>query len=632
MNRDDASKKGGSYDPQLVQFLLSEDFSRLKRLNLAFKALVFQRYQLILAFNDFEERLVQGLLKGKGLEETLAQLQGQGEELLLLLNDLAPGRFLWLLALFRHMAQALREEASWGPSPVPIPLREIDLSRVSEVGLQAARLGEVRNLLKMPVPEAWVFPSWPNELEIQTLFSASQKIGLLWSPFKDWPFRPPRLEALPDERQILGAFQAQIRAQANLWKDSALSPSLDGALLVYALPELKKRGLLCPACPVLGEGPVFLLWENQRYQRYLLEEVPLSFTLSSLILRYAETISAHFQGPYVIEWGLTKDETILILDLFPYSHKDALTWTSPVQARKRHALPAASTVDFLARSAPERLKIWQKIVPFTMTLPESEDLAVVSKPSDFNTWQDIFTFAHEAAVREMFRLTGEGLLHLLKDSRLPVHFFLLDLGQGLRKQAAFRREISIADVRSRPLKALWQGMTHEGVSWKGPVEFNLGGFFSVLSRSFVEGRVTKEGGKGYLLVTEDYLYLRLRLAYHLMVVEAFFREGEEGFLLFRLQGGGAGASGRTQRFLLLKEILEALGFRVEIAGDLIQGLFLSGEEGPLVEHLDQLGRLLAFTRQLDMTLADEETRRRYVEAFLKGYYSVLSEPPPEEKG
>ncbi len=333
----------------------------------------------------------------------------------------------------------------------------------------------------------------------------------------------------------------------------------------------------------------------------------------------------------MLEWVLTLEERVLIVDLFPYGSKDALTWSSPAQALKRHALPAASTLDFLARAAPDRLAVWQKIVPFTMMLPESEDLAVVSNPSDFKTWQDVFTFAHEAAVREMFRLAGEGLLHILRDPRLPVTFFLLDLGHGLRKQAAFRREITIADVRSRPLKALWQGMTHEGVSWKGPVEFNLGGFFSVLSRSFVEGRVTKEGGKGYLLVTEDYLYLRLRLAYHLMVVEAFFREEAESYLLFRLQGGGAGASGRTQRFLLLKDILEALGFRVEIAGDLIQGVYLGVEEDELKEHLDQLGRLLAFTRQLDMTLADEDTRRRYVEAFLKGYYSVLYEPSSGEK-
>ena len=77
-----------------------------------------------------------------------------------------------------------------------------------------------------------------------------------------------------------------------------------------------------------------------------------------------------------------------------------------------------------------------------------------------------------------------------------------------------------------------------------------------------------------------------------------------------------------RRALMLKEILEALDFKVEVEGDTVTALFRSGTSHETKVRLAQLGRLMCFTRQLDMTLNNEDTLKRYAKAFLEGDYSI----------
>ena len=84
-----------------------------------------------------------------------------------------------------------------------------------------------------------------------------------------------------------------------------------------------------------------------------------------------------------------------------------------------------------------------------------------------------------------------------------------------------------------------------------------------------------------------------------------------------------------RRIRLIEEILEALYFRVEVKGDFLTGVFRGGSQQQTEKRLDQMGRLMAFTRQLDMTLTDEKIRRDYVKAFLNGRYEQMEEQSGE---
>ncbi|WP_456433075.1 PEP/pyruvate-binding domain-containing protein [Thermosulfuriphilus sp.] len=268
-------------------------------------------------------------------------------------------------------------------------------------------------------------------------------------------------------------------------------------------------------------------------------------------------------------------------------------------------------------------RVLELILPLSLgSIPEEGRLS----PKEIKTVHDIVRFIHEVSVREMFGMSSEApvsIAHILRSPRVPIVFYIIDIEGGLDPRAAFRKEISINDIRSLPFLALWRGMTHEGVSWTGAVEFDLGGFVSVVSRSFVK---TKDlSGKAYALISREYLNFHSHLAYHFAVVDSFCSEKTlaSNYVAFRFQGGGAGLEGRLRRVTILQEILNNLGFRVDTRGDRIMAVFRGGSLEETEEALDQLGRLMAYVRQMDMAATDEEAVKKYVRAFLEEDYSVV---------
>jgi pyruvate,water dikinase len=273
--------------------------------------------------------------------------------------------------------------------------------------------------------------------------------------------------------------------------------------------------------------------------------------------------------------------------------------------------------------------VMNDIMPLTLSnIPNDLAKETMMKAEDFKTVHDIIRYVHEVSVREVFRFGGtrEGdVAHILNLPGVPMQFYVIDLGSGLVPEATFKRKVALADIVSVPFRSLVTGMTHQGVSWSGPVEFNLAGFVSVASRSFIKTNVTDRGGRGYVLLSDDYFNFHSQLAYHFTVIDTVCSDmADNNYLTFRFGGGGAGADGRQSRVLLLKDILEEFDFRVKVKGDVVTGHFRVGNRTQIERRLDQLGRLMAFTRQLDMCLQTEDDRQRYFEAFLEERYSVDS--------
>ena len=265
--------------------------------------------------------------------------------------------------------------------------------------------------------------------------------------------------------------------------------------------------------------------------------------------------------------------------------------------------------------------VLKDISPLTLTdIPDNPMLEVMMKPGDYKTVHDVIRFIHEISVREVFRFGGKdqaGATHHLWEPGLPLQFRVIDIGDGLNSAAVLRRNITVSDIVSAPFLALWEGMTCEDVSWSGPAEFNLGGFFSVVSRGFVQNNLTEKGGKAYVLLSKDYLNFHSRLAYHFTVIDTLMKRApENNYLTFRFGGGGADINGRIQRALLLEEILQRLDFQVHVVGDTVTSHFRGGSREGIQERLHQLGRIMGFTRQLDMALKDDKTRKCYVDDFL----------------
>ena len=90
-----------------------------------------------------------------------------------------------------------------------------------------------------------------------------------------------------------------------------------------------------------------------------------------------------------------------------------------------------------------------------------------------------------------------------------------------------------------------------------------------------------------------------------------------------LAGGVGSYYGRSLRLNFLGNVLFILGFKINVTGDLLEAS-LTGLDLPAMEKtLDQVGRLLASSRLLDMAIANESDVNRLVEAFFKGDYDFL---------
>jgi len=238
---------------------------------------------------------------------------------------------------------------------------------------------------------------------------------------------------------------------------------------------------------------------------------------------------------------------------------------------------------------------------------------------------DVIRYGHEMAVRAMFGLSVNPLdagPTTILTTRLPLRLHLVDLGGGL---SAGTGPVSPDRIASRPLRALWAGMTHPGVSWAGTMNTGADSLGSRLAATATADFGELPGGDSYALVSADYVNFSARFAYHFATVDALCGEhGEQNYISLQFAGGAGSYYGRGLRVELMAAILARLGFSVDLKGDLLDARFLRRTAAETGDRLDQLGRLLASCKLLDMRLSSPAEVTACSEAFFAGHYDFLS--------
>jgi pyruvate,water dikinase len=260
------------------------------------------------------------------------------------------------------------------------------------------------------------------------------------------------------------------------------------------------------------------------------------------------------------------------------------------------------------------------IAPLNLREPGTTDFS----PTACRTYHDIIRFAHETALTQLSDLSGLDLGR--RDERLrrldldiPLDLLLIDVGGGL-EAGTDGAVIPPAGLACEPLKILLDGLTEPGVWATTPADMDLAGFMASATRSVV---LTMPGAaaveRNLAIISGNYLNLSLRLGYHFNVIDAYLGQGEEdSYLLFRFVGGVTELTRRERRAALLCKILSHYDFAVDRTGDLVVAR-LNNAARPIVEQrLRMVGRLVGFTRQLDIQLRDENTVQRFMEEFLLG--------------
>jgi len=246
------------------------------------------------------------------------------------------------------------------------------------------------------------------------------------------------------------------------------------------------------------------------------------------------------------------------------------------------------------------------------------------------TFHDMLRFIHETAVLELVDvgrdercLLGQ---HLARRLDLPIQAGILaiDIGGGLAPDAP-RDNVPFTAVKSIPFRAILRGMLFPDV-WHQvamPVSFrDMMSSMLTTPQDALSGQYT---GHNIAIISKTYVNLCFRFGYHFNIIDAFCHEVErDNHIYFRFLGGATDLAKRSRRATLIATILEAFDFSVQTKGDLVIARTSNVVQSEMERTLDILGRLIGFTRQLDVQMEDDRTVERYAEAFLMGDYNIVA--------
>jgi len=267
-------------------------------------------------------------------------------------------------------------------------------------------------------------------------------------------------------------------------------------------------------------------------------------------------------------------------------------------------------------------QVADQILPLHLLDPKSP----IFRPEACTTLHDVMRFVHELCYTEMFRISDRasdaGTVSFQLKARLPIDLNLIDLGGGLKD--ADGPYVFPEQVVSAPMAALLSGMLRPEVHVRGPRPIDMGGFFSVMAQHMLEPptiQAQRFGERSYGIISDKYMNFSSRVGYHYSVIDAYCGQTvSKNYITFQFKGGAADEIRRERRVRCIAQILRRLGFITDVRGDMTQARYQKFSHEETCQRLDQLGRLLIVTRQMDMLMTSEASVSAMADNFMAGDY------------
>ena len=302
------------------------------------------------------------------------------------------------------------------------------------------------------------------------------------------------------------------------------------------------------------------------------------------------------------------------------------------RGRVRELLTYSSTTTMQVSYSYE-FRLLRRVLKKVATLNLVDPLLQNFTVDNCRTYHDILRFVHETAVMELASLGRDegkllqGNLARQMDLPVPAGILVIDIGGGLHEHAP-KNCVKFTDIKSVPFRAILQGMLFPGVWHMEAVKVGMRDLVcSMLStpNDTLDGRYS---GHNIAIISEEYVNLCFRLGYHFNIIDAHCSRNErDNHIYFRFLGGASDITKRTRRAVMIASILEAFDFNVRIKGDMVVARSGNMLQKEMERTLDILGRLVGFTRQLDVRLDNDKIVEQYVEAFLYGNYGLVTNQP-----
>ncbi len=176
-----------------------------------------------------------------------------------------------------------------------------------------------------------------------------------------------------------------------------------------------------------------------------------------------------------------------------------------------------------------------------------------------------------------------------------------------------------------PLKAVLDGMLHKKIQRFGARPMDLGGLFSIMMRHAMTSPEEDESFRApcYAIISDKYLNYTARVGYHFSVLDTYCGETpNKNYISMVFQGGAADFVRRGRRARAIASILKEHGFTVKVHNDIVNARLSKAPLQESVAHLQMLGSLFQFFRQMDAAMTSENAVSLYAEAFLDGDYAL----------
>jgi len=281
-------------------------------------------------------------------------------------------------------------------------------------------------------------------------------------------------------------------------------------------------------------------------------------------------------------------------------------------------------------------KISRFMLPLYLINPKAPEFT----PSGCRTLHDIARFCHEFSYIEMFNVSDiaskQNKCSFRLSASLPIDLHIIDLGSGIKKGFAGESDdpatsntchgtISTDQIQSIPFLALLEGMLNKDVNCHDPKPVNFSGFLSVMQEQMLSpGHVgDRFGDRSYAIIADKYVNFSSRVGYHYSVVDAYCGETvNKNYISFSFKGGAADDIKRNRRVRAIALILKSFDFLVDVKEDKVDARFQKYPCPLIQDRLDILGRLLLFTRQMDMLMTTEDSIKWVADNFIAGNYKL----------
>ncbi len=281
-------------------------------------------------------------------------------------------------------------------------------------------------------------------------------------------------------------------------------------------------------------------------------------------------------------------------------------------------------------NASMEFRLLRRIVRATSVLHLVDPLLGEFRAEECQSFHDILRFTHETAVqtlvdmgRDEQRFLGGNLARRL-NLPIPTGILVIDIGGGLAPDAP-ANDVPFKYVTSVPFKAILRGMLYPEVWHNAPMPVGLRDMMHSMFNPAHDVVNRQYTGHNIAIIGNNYVNLCFRLGYHFNIIDAHCDEVEQNnHLYFRFLGGVTDLTKRSRRSMMIATILRAFEFSVQTRGDIVTARLSHLPVAEVERTLDILGRLVGFTRQLDVRMESDQRAEEYAEAFLNGDYGIVN--------